>query len=210
MKKLGIVFVVVGLSIIGWFGYKYWNGMQSMTKLDEDVVKDVDEDDDRVTSSTETVNTENKSKELLDTINHSDGDDIATLVMPTIDTSFEVFWGTGEDVLEKGVGMYDSDETTTPDQMGHTVLSGHRDSVFRPVGDLEDGDSIYVQYQDEDYEYEIHKTWITDAQDQSVIVDKDEPTLTLTTCYPFEFIGDAPDRYIVEAEYIREGDLLDL
>src|SRR5699024_3909974 len=140
----------------------------------------------------------------------SSGEEIATLVLPSIGISYDVFWGTGDNVLAKGVGMYDSEVTTTPDQMGHTVLSGHRDSVFRPVGDLEDGDSIYIQYRGRDYEYEIHKIWITDAQDQSVILDKKNPTLTLTTCYPFEFIGDAPDRYIVQAEYIREGDLLDL
>lgn len=215
MKKLGIVFMIIGLSLVGWFGYKYWSGMQSMIELDGDVVKDTDEQDSTDEgksniSSPDTDKSISSSDDLLEAVDYSDGDDVATLVMPSIDTSFEVFWGTEEDVLEKGVGMYDSDETTTPDQMGHTVLSGHRDSVFQPVGDLEDGDSIYVQYQDKDYEYEIHKTWITDAQDQSVIVDKDDPTLTLTTCYPFEFIGAAPDRYIVEAEYIKEGDLLDL
>jgi len=43
-------------------------------------------------------------------------------------------------------------------------------------------------------------TWITDPEDRSVIVDKDESMLTLTTCYPFDFIGNAPERYIIEAE----------
>lgn len=106
--------------------------------------------------------------------------------------------------------MYDSEWTKPPDFGGHTVLSGHRDSVFSPVGDLEDGDMIYVRYQDEDYEYKINKTWITDAEDRSVIVGKDDPTLTLSTCYPFQFVGSAPDRYIVEAELVQTGDLLDL
>lgn len=46
----------------------------------------------------------------------------------------------------------------------------------------------------------INKHWITDAEDRTVIVEKDEPTLT--TCYPFNYIGDAPDRYIIEASLI--------
>lgn len=206
MKKLGIVFVIIGTSLIGWFGYKYWSGMQSMTELEGDVVKDVDKEDANVSYSDTSLSS---SDDLLEAVDYADGEDVATLVMPSVGISYDVFWGTGDNVLEKGVGMYDSNETTTPEQMGHTVLSGHRDSVFRPVGDLEDGDSIYVQYQDTDYEYKINKTWITDARDQGVIVDKDEPTLTLSTCYPFEFIGNAPDRYIIEAKYVRKGDLLD-
>ncbi|PFW66007.1 class D sortase, partial [Bacillus pseudomycoides] len=48
--------------------------------------------------------------------------------------------------------------------------------------------------------YEIQKTWITHADDRTVIIKKEEPILTLTTCYPFDYIGDAPDRYIIEAK----------
>ncbi len=50
----------------------------------------------------------------------------------------------------------------------------------------------------------MNKHWITDAEDRTVIVEKDKPTLTLTltTCYPFNYIGDAPDRYIIEASLI--------
>lgn len=49
------------------------------------------------------------------------------------------------------------------------------------------------------YIYQIQKHWIADANDRTVIVAKDKPTLTLTTCYPFNYIGDAPERYIIEA-----------
>ncbi|SCL86021.1 LPXTG-site transpeptidase family protein [Bacillus wiedmannii] len=48
----------------------------------------------------------------------------------------------------------------------------------------------------------MNKHWITDAEDRTIIVEKDKPTLTLTTCYPFIYIGDAPDRYIIEASLI--------
>lgn len=214
MRKLGIVFLVTGMIIVGWFSYDYWSGMQSVTKVSGDVVK-VKNDVQTGSDSIRELELEQDLEEIFNpdqasNIDHVDGEDIATLVIPSVDLAFDVFMGTGSDALAKGVGMYESEWTTTPDLGGHTVLSGHRDSVFRPVGDLVDGEAVYVSYQGEDYEYKINKTWITDEHDTSVIVEKEEPTLTLSTCYPFEFIGSAPDRYIVEAEFVRKGDLLDL
>lgn len=229
MRKIGIVLFVTGLALVGWFGFQYWNGMQAVTKLDDDVVKqenvegtmsltnDTDEksnsdvnDVDGAETSTEEQDNKPTNKTEKPSFDHQDGDEVAQLVMPSIDLSFGVFMGTSDDVLAQGVGMYDSEWTTAPDQGGHTVLSGHRDSVFQPVGELVEGDSLFVNYQGEDYQYEINKIWITDEDDHSVIVEKDDPTLTLSTCYPFHFIGSAPDRYIVQAELIQKGDFLNL
>lgn len=206
MQKLGIGLMGIGIILLGLFGFQHWNSMQSVTKISGDVIK---ESNDSPTSSAQQV------EEVLNpegTFKFDDraGDGIATLVIPSIDLAFDVYMGTDEEALAKGVGMYESQWTTTPDIGGHTVLTGHRDSVFRPVGNLEDGESVYVSYQGEDYEYKINKTWITDAEDRTVIVEKDEPTLTLSTCYPFEFVGSAPDRYIIQAELVQTGDLLDL
>ena len=92
--------------------------------------------------------------------------------------------------------MFVSDLTTTPSGNGHTVLSGHRDTVFTELGQLKENDQLIVEYENKTYTYEINKHWITDSEDRTVIVEKSEPTLTLTTCYPFDYIGDAPDRYI--------------
>ncbi|TFJ94265.1 class D sortase [Lentibacillus salicampi] len=213
MKKTGVVLIITGIIMVGWFGWQYWSGMQSVERIDDNVVKASENEDHKETLSvgTEPDNIERtgNSGELVNT-DYDDGKDIAKLIIPEIDLAFDVFWGTGDEALAKGVGMYDSKWTAPPDQGRHTVLSGHRDSVFRPVGDLEDGDALYVNYNGVDYEYQINKTWITDANDRSVIVGKDEPTLTLSTCYPFHFVGSAPDRYIVEAELVKKGDLLNL
>ncbi len=95
--------------------------------------------------------------------------------------------------------MFVSDLTTTPLGKGHTVLSGHRDTVFTELGQLKENDQLIVEYENKTYTYRIKKHWITDSEDRTVIVDKNEPTLTLTTCYPFDYIGDAPDRYIIES-----------
>ncbi|MBE3645717.1 class D sortase [Bacillus anthracis] len=132
-------------------------------------------------------------------VTHQMGEQIAYMVIPKIKQKYQVYWGADAKTLKKGVGMFVSDITTTPSGNGHTVLSGHRDTVFTNLGDLQENDYILVEYDKRVYIYQIQKHWITDANDRTVIVAKDKPTLTLTTCYPFNYIGDAPDRYIIEA-----------
>lgn len=100
--------------------------------------------------------------------------------------------------------MFVSELTTTPSGNGHTVLSGHRDTVFTELGQLKENDQLIVEYENKTYTYSINKHWITDAEDRTVIVETNEPTLTLTTCYPFNYIGDAPDRYIIEASLVSK------
>ncbi|OJD86986.1 class D sortase [Bacillus anthracis] len=135
-------------------------------------------------------------------VQHQMGEQIAYMVIPKIKQKYQVYWGADAKTLKKGVGMFVSDITTTPSGNGHTVLSGHRDTVFTKLGDLQQNDYILVEYNKRVYIYQIRKHWITDANDRTVIVAKDKPTLTLTTCYPFNYIGDAPERYIIEASLV--------
>lgn len=128
---------------------------------------------------------------------------IGWLLVPSLGMKYPLYWGTDDETLTQGVGYHVGDFTTPPDGQNHTVLSGHRDTVFRELGELKEGDKMYVQFEGMQYEYEIRRTWITDAKDRTVIVAKDEPVLTLTTCYPFTFIGAAPDRYIIEAPLVN-------
>ena len=127
------------------------------------------------------------------------GDEVALLRIPALNKEYLTYWGTEDDALDRGVGMHESQWTTTPEEMGHTLLSGHRDTVFRELGDLETGDEMIVLFNGVTYTYTIDDIWITSADDQSVVVEKEEATLTLSTCYPFHLLGAAPDRYIVQA-----------
>ena len=221
MRKLGIVFIIFGLGIVSWFGYERWVGMQSVSDFEGDVVRAAEEaeesrdspllDDDRDDPVEDNPGEDDlgEDDQTQTTQDYEIGEGVATLVIPDLGQAYETYWGQDEDTLSGGVGMYDSEWTTSPAEGGHTVLSGHRDTVFQPVGDLNEGDSLYVTYEGVDYQYEITETWITDKDDRSVIVEKDDPTLTLTTCYPFDYFGDAPERYIIEAELVNKGDLLE-
>lgn len=129
------------------------------------------------------------------------GDFFAKLQIPKIDLQVPVFEGTYEKELAKGVGHYRN--SVLPGEPDNSVLSGHRDTVFRRLGEVKKGDLLQVSTKQGVFIYRVTKTWVTDANDRSVIVSHDKPVLTLTTCYPFTFIGPAPDRYVIQSELIK-------
>lgn len=127
------------------------------------------------------------------------------LEIPKINAELAIVEGTDPNDLEKGVGHYQG--SFYPDENGQIVLSGHRDTVFRRAGELELGDILTVRMPYGNYHYEIVETRIVSADDTSIITLQDsEEELILTTCYPFSYIGDAPDRYIMYAKKVTDGD----
>lgn len=232
-KILATMLLITGFFFAGWNGYTWVTEASSGSEVMEatDIVSTTPTEENEPaerpagdtfneTGSTATDNAdvpevaagfaaeeEKEEPELRDYEEYDKGDEVGWLLVPSLDMKYPIYWGTDDDTLTQGVGYHEGDFTTPPDGLAHTVLSGHRDTVFRELGDLEEGEKIYVQFEDVQYEYEIQKTWITDAQDRTVIVNKDEPTLTLTTCYPFSFIGAAPDRYIIEAPLVSTTDM---
>jgi sortase A len=129
------------------------------------------------------------------------GEHFADLYIPRLNAVIPVFEGTEEEELEKGVGHYSG--SVLPGEPDNAVLSGHRDTVFRRMGEMKKGDELHVHTIKGTFVYVIDKMWVTDAEDRTVIVPREEPILTLTTCYPFSYIGPAPKRYIIEAKLVR-------
>ncbi|WP_185183597.1 class D sortase [Priestia endophytica] len=196
-RILGYILILSAL-VLGLNSFWNWyEGKSSAQDLTEEEVKQY------IDSSTTIDKQEAKTKQIPSSeVSHNKGEEVATLVIPTLGQKYTVYWGTDEDSLQKGVGMFVSDLTTTPDGNGHTVLSGHRDTVFTGLDKVKEGNNLIVKYNGQIYTYEVKKTWIVDKDDRSVIVEKDKPTLTLTTCYPFHYVGSAPERYIIQAERI--------
>uniref|UniRef100_UPI00301AD7D0 class D sortase n=1 Tax=Oceanobacillus massiliensis TaxID=1465765 RepID=UPI00301AD7D0 len=108
------------------------------------------------------------------------------------------------DELAKGVGHYAG--TAYPEQNDQIVLSGHRDTVFRRMGELLIGDILTIKLSYGEFSYKISETKVVDADDRTIIVPHDKEVLTLTTCYPFSFIGSAPERYIITALPVSQKD----
>jgi sortase A len=130
------------------------------------------------------------------------GDAVGLLKIDKIDGELPIVEGTDPDDLEKGVGHYKG--SFYPDENGQIVLSGHRDTVFRRAGELEIGDELKIVLPYGEFSYQITATKIVEADDQSIItLDDTQEELILTTCYPFRFVGNAPQRYIIYAKRIE-------
>jgi sortase A len=92
--------------------------------------------------------------------------------------------------------------TALPGQVGNVGLSAHRDTFFRPLRNIHLGDIIVVTTLDGQYRYRVVSTRIVSPSDVTVLdVGRDE-LLTLVTCYPFYFVGAAPNRFIVRAQKV--------
>ncbi|WP_163538659.1 class D sortase [Gracilibacillus sp. YIM 98692] len=131
----------------------------------------------------------------------SPGENIGQLTISSLDLAYPVVQGTHENELEHGIGHFAG--SMLPGQGGHVLLSGHRDTVFRKLEHLEIGDQMTFETPYGDFVYEATGFDIVPADDRTVAVPKDYESLTLTTCYPFDYIGDAPDRYVVHTELIE-------
>jgi sortase A len=119
------------------------------------------------------------------------------LQIPTIDLVVPIFDGTAELTLNRGAGHIEN--TAIIGSTGNIGIAGHRDGFFRRLKDLGVGDLIVVEALTGTGQYRVLETRIVDPSEVSVLAPTDDAMLTLVTCYPFYFVGHAPQRYIVRA-----------
>jgi sortase A len=92
--------------------------------------------------------------------------------------------------------------TALPGRSGNAAFAAHRDTFFAPLKDVRNGDEIAVTTPGGEFLYQVTGTRIVDPDDVSVLDHTPEATLTLVTCYPFDYIGSAPQRFIVRARLL--------
>ena len=126
---------------------------------------------------------------------------LALLRISKIGLEVPVLDGTDDSTLNRGVGRIVG--TSKPGDAGNTGIAGHRDGFFRGLKDVEVGDSVELATSSGLQEYVIDDIEIVNPKDVSVLKPTDTRSLTLVTCYPFYFIGSAPQRYIVHASIIN-------
>ncbi len=129
---------------------------------------------------------------------------IARLEIPAIDLSVMVLEGTDELTLNRAVGRIEG--TALPGEPGNLGIAGHRDSFFRGLKDLSKEDLVTVTTLSGVYQYRVDDIQIVKPTDLRVLKDSSSPTLTLVTCYPFYYVGDAPKRFIVKARLDSPGE----
>jgi LPXTG-site transpeptidase (sortase) family protein len=125
------------------------------------------------------------------------GEVVGRIEIPRLRISAIVAEGIDARTLRRAVGHVPS--TALPGDAGNIVLAGHRDSFFRALKDVQAGDQVRITTEDGVYDYKVESTDVVGPERTDILAASDATTLTLITCYPFNYVGPAPDRFVVHA-----------
>lgn len=131
-------------------------------------------------------------------------DMLTRVIIPKINLDAIVVEGASRKDLSEGPGHMR--ETAMPGQPGNTVITGHRDTFFRHIYELNRGDEITIRRAGQAYKYEVTSKKIVMPDDLSVIRQTSDPQLTLITCYPTYYIGPAPKRLVVFSKLVESSE----
>lgn len=123
---------------------------------------------------------------------------VGMLDVPRLKLTTPVIEGDDESALKRAVGHLP--DTPLPWQDGNSAIAGHRDGLFRPLQDIQVGDEVRFRTSRHELLYRVTKTAIVGPDDLSVLEPRQDAALTLITCYPFYYIGNAPKRFVIHAE----------
>lgn len=130
----------------------------------------------------------------------AEGGVIGEIEVPRLRLKAIIVQGDSEKLLRRSVGHLPG--TALPGESGNIALAGHRDGLFRPLRDVRPGDTITLRTPDHDFQYQVEWTAVVPPTAMRVIQPTSEPALTLITCFPFYYVGAAPERFIVRARKI--------
>lgn len=122
---------------------------------------------------------------------------LGILDIPRIGLSTVVEQGDDSHTLRESIGHIPS--TSLPGQEGNAGLAAHRDTYFRHLSEVKPGDQLMFQSLSGTYLYTVRSTSIVAPDDMAVLAPTQKPTLTLVTCFPFYYVGNAPKRFVLVA-----------
>ena len=125
---------------------------------------------------------------------------VGRLSIPRLQLSAVVREGVGEDTLRVALGHIPT--TAFPGQPGNVAVAGHRDTLFRELRNIRSDDVILFETLGGNYAYRVQSTQVVNPDDVAVLKPGPSPELTLVTCYPFSYVGSAPQRFIVKATLV--------
>jgi sortase A len=131
----------------------------------------------------------------------TEGGVIGEMDVPRLGLETMVVQGDSPRILRRAVGHMP--ETPLPWESGNVALAGHRDSFFRPLRNIRSGDAITFKTVHGDFQYEVESTEVVPANDLHVLDASNGRMLTLVTCFPFYYVGSAPNRFVVRARAVE-------
>ena len=152
---------------------------------------------------------DNEGAETESDFKPDEGDIVGRLEIPSVGISVMVLEGSDEKTLAAGAGHLPS--SPLPGASGNVAIAAHRDTFFRNLKSIQQGDSIRVSTLRHSFDYVVESVETVDPEDIGVLKSREASELTLITCYPFYFVGNAPKRFVVHARQMTRipGRVLD-
>lgn len=122
---------------------------------------------------------------------------LALLRAPDVDLTVPVYANYSDLNLDRGAAVIDG--MAYPQELGHIGIAGHRDGYFRALRDLRIGATLVLETPGGEQRYVVDDLRVIEATELAWLQETESPRLTLVTCYPFHFVGNAPQRYLVRA-----------
>jgi sortase A len=195
LKLLERILLIVAIACLGYYGYVSAETMlyqaQENRALDELLLR----------NRTEDVSPANATPRVPRERTVAAGDTVGRIEIPRLGVSAIIKAGTDARTLQLAVGHIPG--TAFPGEPGNIGLAAHRDTFFRRLRDIQSDDEIRLTTPDGSYTYRVSRTDIVEPEDVWVLDPTDHPALTLVTCYPFNYVGSAPKRFIVRARQVN-------
>jgi sortase A len=128
---------------------------------------------------------------------------IGRIELPRLGVRAMVREGVDDRTLRRAVGHIPA--TALPGEPGNVGLAGHRDTFFRQLRNVHKNDQIAIRTLNGEYDYVVDSLKVVKPSDVQVLASTGDNMLTLVTCYPFNYIGHAPRRYIVRARQVSSS-----
>jgi sortase A len=184
-RTLGLFLFLIGLAALAWVGFHMgsaaWFERQATASLE---------------SLRQTPPSESTPKPQTLPV----GEPIGTLELTRVGLSGVVVEGDSDAVLDRAIGHLP--DTPLPWQDGNSALAAHRDTIFSPLKGVRLGDVLRLKTPHGDFDYRVSETLIVKPDEVWVLEPTPVTTLTLISCWPFNYIGHAPERFIVRAKRI--------
>ena len=140
---------------------------------------------------------EGRKAHFEESLTQEAGPVMALLEIPALDLEVPVYDGASE--LHMNLGIARIEGTAQLGEDGNLGMAGHRDGFFRVLKDIKYGDELLLTTMDGVLTYKVDELQIVDPSAIEVLNDRGRASITLVTCYPFYFVGHAPERFIVHA-----------
>ena len=127
---------------------------------------------------------------------------IGKLIIPKISLEYIILDGSDDNQLSYGLGKVD-DSALLHEKKQNIIIAGHRDSFFKKLQYISKNDKIILEHVEGESIYRVENIIIVNPSESSYAKNNKKNSLTLITCFPFSFIGDAPKRFIVECSLLR-------